>query len=59
MAHRVFGALLAHNPHVGRIYTYPGRNRRLLTLAGTLGAEPTTWSSSSTATTPKPPCWRI
>ena len=33
LAHRVFGALLAHNPHVGRIYTYPGRNRRLLTLA--------------------------
>ena len=33
LAHRVFGALLAHNPHVGRIYTYSGRNRRLLTLA--------------------------
>jgi len=33
LAHRVFGALLTHNPHVGRIYTYPGRNRRLLTLA--------------------------
>ena len=33
LAHRVFGVLLAHNPHVGRIYTYPGRNRRLLTLA--------------------------
>jgi ADP-heptose:LPS heptosyltransferase len=33
LAHRVFGDLLAHNPHVGRIYTYPGRNRRLLTLA--------------------------
>ena len=33
LAHRVFGALLAHNPHVGRIFTYPGRNRRLFTLA--------------------------
>ena len=33
LTHRVFGTLLAHNPHVGRIYTYPGRNRRLLTLA--------------------------
>ena len=33
LAHRVFGAILAHNPHVGRIYTSPGRNRRLLTLA--------------------------
>jgi ADP-heptose:LPS heptosyltransferase len=33
LAHRVFGVLLAHNPHVGRIYTYPGRNRRLITLA--------------------------
>jgi ADP-heptose:LPS heptosyltransferase len=33
LAHRVFGALLAHNPHVSRIFTYPGRNRRLLTLA--------------------------
>jgi ADP-heptose:LPS heptosyltransferase len=32
LAHRVFGALLAHNPHVARIWTYPGRNRRLLTL---------------------------
>jgi len=33
LAHRVFGAILAHNPHVARIYTYPGRNQRLLTLA--------------------------
>jgi len=33
LAHRMFGDLLAHNPHVGRIYTYPGRNRRLLALA--------------------------
>ena len=33
LAHRVFGALLAHNPHVARIFTYPGRNRRLVTLA--------------------------
>jgi len=32
LAHRVFGTLLAHNPHVARIYTYPGRNRRLLSL---------------------------
>jgi ADP-heptose:LPS heptosyltransferase len=33
LAHRVFGVLLAHNPQVARIYTYPGRNRRLVTLA--------------------------
>jgi ADP-heptose:LPS heptosyltransferase len=33
LAHRVFGVLLAHNPHVARIFTYPGRNRRLVTLA--------------------------
>ena len=33
LAHRVFGTLLAHNPHVARIFSYPGRNRRLLTLA--------------------------
>jgi ADP-heptose:LPS heptosyltransferase len=33
LAHRVFGALLAHNPHVAKIWTYPGRNRRLFTLA--------------------------
>jgi ADP-heptose:LPS heptosyltransferase len=33
LAHRVFGALLAHNPHVSRIFTYPGRNRRMFTLA--------------------------
>jgi ADP-heptose:LPS heptosyltransferase len=32
LAHRVFGGLLAHNPHVARIFAYPGRNRRLLTL---------------------------
>ena len=32
LAHRVFGALLAHNPHVAKIWTYPGRNRRLLRL---------------------------
>ncbi len=33
LAHRVFGALLSHNPHVAKIWIYPGRNRRLLTLA--------------------------
>jgi ADP-heptose:LPS heptosyltransferase len=33
LAHRIFGAILTHNPHVSRIFTYPGRNRRLLTLA--------------------------
>jgi ADP-heptose:LPS heptosyltransferase len=33
LAHRTFGTLLAHNPNVSRIFTYPGRNRRLLTLA--------------------------
>lgn len=33
LAHRVFGDLLVHNPHVAKIWTYPGRNRRLLTLA--------------------------
>jgi ADP-heptose:LPS heptosyltransferase len=33
LAHRVFGSLLAHNPQVAKIWTYPGRNRRLLTLA--------------------------
>ena len=33
LAHRVFGSLLSHNPHVAKIWTYPGRNRRLLTLA--------------------------
>jgi len=33
LAHRVFGSLLEHNPHVAKIWTYPGRNRRLLTLA--------------------------
>jgi len=38
LAHRVFGALLAHNPHVARIWTYPGRNRRLLGLVRQLRA---------------------
>ena len=32
LAHRVFGALLAHNPYVAKIWTYPGRNRRLIKL---------------------------
>ena len=32
LGHRVFGALLAHNPHVARVWAYPGRNRRLLRL---------------------------
>ncbi len=32
LAHRVFGSLLTHNPHVAKLWTYPGRNRRLLTL---------------------------
>ena len=36
LAHRVFGVLLTHNPQVNRIYSYPGRNRRLLTLARNL-----------------------
>jgi ADP-heptose:LPS heptosyltransferase len=38
LAHRAFGVLLAHNPHVAKIWTYPGRNRRLLTLAQNLRA---------------------
>jgi ADP-heptose:LPS heptosyltransferase len=38
LAHRVFGALLAHNPQVAKIWTYPGRNRRLLTLVRDLRA---------------------
>jgi DNA-binding transcriptional LysR family regulator len=29
LGHRVFGAILAHNPHVARLWAYPGRNRRL------------------------------
>jgi ADP-heptose:LPS heptosyltransferase len=36
LAHRVFGAILTHNPHISRIFTYPGRNRHLFTLARTL-----------------------
>ncbi len=32
LGHRVFGALLVHNPHVARVWAYPGRNRRLLGL---------------------------
>jgi ADP-heptose:LPS heptosyltransferase len=33
LAHQRFGSLLAHNPHIDRVWAYPGRNRRLLTLA--------------------------
>ena len=36
LAHRVFGAILTHNPYISRIFTYPGRNRRLFTLARSL-----------------------
>ncbi|MGP8051766.1 MAG: glycosyltransferase family 9 protein [Desulfobaccales bacterium] len=32
LGHRVFGTLLAHNPHLTRLYTYPGRRRQLLRL---------------------------
>jgi ADP-heptose:LPS heptosyltransferase len=32
LGHRVFGALLAHNPCVARVWAYPGRNRRLVRL---------------------------
>jgi ADP-heptose:LPS heptosyltransferase len=38
LAHRVFGVLLAHNPHVAKIWTYPGRNRGLLKLVQDLGS---------------------
>jgi ADP-heptose:LPS heptosyltransferase len=33
LGHRVFGTLLAHNPHVARLFAYPGRNRQLLRLS--------------------------
>ncbi|MFA5110384.1 MAG: glycosyltransferase family 9 protein [Desulfobaccales bacterium] len=33
LAHRVFGALLAANPYVARVWAYPGRDRRLVALA--------------------------
>jgi ADP-heptose:LPS heptosyltransferase len=33
LGHHRFAALLAHNPHIHRLWAYPGRNRRLLTLA--------------------------
>jgi ADP-heptose:LPS heptosyltransferase len=33
LANRGFGVLLAHNPFVAKIWTYPGRNRGLLSLA--------------------------
>lgn len=33
LTHRVFGSLLEHNPHVAKIWTYPGRNRHLFSLA--------------------------
>jgi ADP-heptose:LPS heptosyltransferase len=33
LGHRVFGTLLAHNPHVDRLWFYPGRNWRLGALA--------------------------
>lgn len=32
LGHQVFGTLLAHNPHVARLFAYPGRNRQLLSL---------------------------
>jgi ADP-heptose:LPS heptosyltransferase len=55
----VFGALLTHNPHVSRIFTYPGRNRRLVSLARDLERRAYDLVIISTATTPKPPSWRI
>jgi ADP-heptose:LPS heptosyltransferase len=32
LGHRVFGALLAPNPYISRVWAYPGRNLRLLRL---------------------------
>ncbi len=32
LGHRVFGTLLAHNPHLARHYAYPGRRLQLLRL---------------------------
>ncbi len=32
LGHRVFGAVLAHNPNLDRLWAYPGRSRRLLRL---------------------------
>ena len=32
LGHRLFGTILAHNPHVARLWAYPGRGRRLLRL---------------------------
>jgi ADP-heptose:LPS heptosyltransferase len=36
LGHRVFGELLSHNPHIERVWRYPGRNRRLIALARNL-----------------------
>jgi ADP-heptose:LPS heptosyltransferase len=33
LAHRRSSALLAYNPHIERVWSYPGRNRELLALA--------------------------
>jgi ADP-heptose:LPS heptosyltransferase len=33
LAHRRSSALLAYNPHIARVWNYPGRNRELLALA--------------------------
>ncbi len=38
LGHRVFGAVLAHNPYIARLFAYPGRNRRLLHLIRELKA---------------------
>ena len=38
LGHRVFGAVLAHNPYIAHLFAYPGRNRRLLHLLRELKA---------------------
>jgi ADP-heptose:LPS heptosyltransferase len=38
LGHRVFGAVLSHNPYIARLFAYPGRNRRLLHLIRELKA---------------------
>ena len=38
LGHRVFGAVLVHNPKIARLFAYPGRNRRLLRLIRELKA---------------------
>ena len=59
LAHRVFEVLLAHNPHVGEIWTYRPQPAPLLHLVRDLRSRAYRPGESSSGNDRKPPSWPI